>query len=276
MQTVKLKSRGTYVSYLQELLVKLGYDLPATGYFGQMTDRAVRDFQAKNNLVIDGQVGLKTWTLLIAKTQPSQSIGDKFLGEQDLREFAAKHGLELAAVKAVNEVESSGKGFLIDGRPKILFEGHIFWRELESRGIDPVSLSQADNADVLYSKWTRSHYVGGAGEYQRLEKAATLLPDPRVREAALASASWGSYQIMGFHASKLGYASVQDFVDQMYIHERNQLEAFGRYLTTFGCIAHLKVENWAKFAHCYNGPAYKINKYDEKMAAAYRKYSNQP
>lgn len=71
MQTVKLKSRGTYVSYLQELLVKLGYDLPATGYFGQMTDQAVRDFQQKNNLVIDGQVGLKTWTLLIAKTQPS-------------------------------------------------------------------------------------------------------------------------------------------------------------------------------------------------------------
>ena len=202
MQTIKFRSRGTYVSYLQELLGKLGYNISATGYFGNMTDAAVRDFQRKNDLVEDGEVGIKSWTVLIEKTRPAQSMGDKFLGEQDLKDFAKKHNLELAAVKAVNEVESSGKGFFVDGRPKILFEGHIFWRQLKERGIDPHAISNAANADVLYSKWTKSHYLGGTREYERLEKAAKLLNDPRVKEAALASASWGSYQIMGFHAEK--------------------------------------------------------------------------
>jgi hypothetical protein len=276
MQQLKLKSSGPFVSYLQELLGKLGYQIPATGYFGALTENAVRDFQQKNGLVVDGEVGVKTWTLLTEKTKPAQALGDKFLGEQDLRDFALKHQLELAAVKAVNEVESSGKGFLVDGKPKILFEGHIFWKQLQERGINPSLISNPSNSDVLYSKWTKTHYIGGPREYGRLEKAANLLPDPKVRAAALASASWGSYQIMGFHFKKLGYASIQEFVDQMYLHERNQLEAFGRYISAFGCINHLRVKNWAKFAQCYNGPLYAQNKYDIKLEAAYRKHLNRP
>ncbi len=272
MQTIKLKSRGPLVSYLQELLGKLGYQIPSTGFFGDMTAAAVRDFQNKNNLVVDGEVAIKTWTVLIDKTKPSLTLSDKFLGEKDLKDFAQKYQLELAAVKAVNEVESSGKGFLVDGRPKILFEGHIFWQQLEERGIKPVLITNPTNQDVLYSKWTKTHYLGGAREFDRLEKASKLLPDPKVKEAALASASWGSYQIMGFHAKKLGYASVQAFVDEMYIHERNQLEAFGKYISVFGCLAHLKTKNWAGFAKCYNGPAFAQNKYDIKLATAYQKH----
>jgi hypothetical protein len=276
MQTIKLRSRGPLVSYLQELLGKLGYQIPSTGFFGDMTDAAVRDFQEKNNLVVDGEVAIKTWTVLIDKTKPNLTLGDKFLGEKDLKDFALKYQLELAAVKAVNEVESSGKGFLVDGRPKILFEGHIFWRQLEERGFNPALISNPTNQDVLYSKWTKTHYLGGAREYDRLEKASKLLADPKVKEAALASASWGSYQIMGFHAKRLGYASVQAFVDEIYIHERNQLEAFGKYISVFGCLAHLKSKNWAGFARCYNGPAFAQNKYDVKLATAYQKHLNRP
>ena len=274
MQHLKLKSSGPFVSYLQELLGKLGYQIPATGYFGALTEKALKDFQQKNGLVVDGEAGVKTWTLLNEKTKPAQVLGEKFLGEQDLKDFAQKHQLELAAVKAVNEVESSGKGFLVDGKPKILFEGHIFWNQLKERGFNPSLISNPSNADVLYPKWTKTHYIGGPREYDRLEKAANLLPDTKVRDAALASASWGSYQIMGFHFKKLGYASVKEFVDQMYIHERNQLDAFGRYITAFGCITHLKAKNWAKFANCYNGPLYAQNKYDIKLEAAYRKHLN--
>jgi hypothetical protein len=275
MQTIKLKSRGPSVSYLQELLVKLGYQIPATGYFGDLTDAAVKDFQLKNDLVSDGEVGIKTWTILIDKARPAQALGDKFLSEQDLKDFATKHNIELAAVKAVNEVESSGKGFFVDGRPKILFEGHVFWDQLKKAGIDPSSVASASNADVLYPRWTKGHYVGGPREYDRMEKAAEILADPKVKTAALASASWGSYQIMGYHAAKLGYSSVQEFTDQMYVHERNHLEAFGRYITAFGCIAHLRAKNWAKFANCYNGAGYAQNKYDIKMANAYQKFLSQ-
>ncbi|MDR7128306.1 hypothetical protein J2X69_000634 [Algoriphagus sp. 4150] len=273
MQTIRLRSRGSSVSFLQELLGKIGYDIPTSGYFGLQTDTAVKDFQGKNQLVVDGVVGIKTWTLLIDKTKPADVFGDVFLGEHDLIDFAHKYQLELAAVKAVNEVESSGKGFLIDGRPKILFEGHVFWRQLKARGINPELFANSSNESVLYKSFVKKHYLGGTGEYRRLEQAISISTDPGFKEAALASASWGSYQVIGFHALPLGYDSVQQFVDEMHLHERNHLEAFGRYILKNGCLPYLQNKNWAKFANCYNGPAYAQNKYDEKMAKAYLKYS---
>ena len=239
MQYIKLKSRGSSVSFLQELLGKLGYTNPSSGYFGVETEVAVKDFQSKNHLV----------------------------------DFSKRYQVDLAAIKAVNEVESSGKGFFIDGRPKILFEGHVFWRQLKSRGINPEDFSNTSNSSVLYKNFSKSHYLGGVREYERLDQAASISPDPKFKEAALASASWGSYQVMGFHAIPLGYPSVQQFVDEMYTHERNHLEVFGRYILKNGCLEFLQAKNWTKFAACYNGAAYAQNKYDEKMAKAYLKFS---
>lgn len=46
--------------------------------------------------------------------------------------LAAKRlGVDVPTVRAVAEVESNGVGFLPDGRPKILFERHIFSRLTE-------------------------------------------------------------------------------------------------------------------------------------------------
>ncbi|MCC6559800.1 MAG: DUF3380 domain-containing protein, partial [Xanthomonadales bacterium] len=43
--------------------------------------------------------------------------------------------VSVPTLKAVAEVESAGSGFLSDGRPKILFEGHVFSR-LTKRAYD--------------------------------------------------------------------------------------------------------------------------------------------
>lgn len=54
--TLRVGSRGAAVSYLQGVL-----KLKADGIFGPMTEKAVKDFQAKNELTADGLVGPKTW-----------------------------------------------------------------------------------------------------------------------------------------------------------------------------------------------------------------------
>ena len=59
------------------------------------------------------------------------------LSSSDIRNAAEQIGVEPCAVKAVVDVESGGDGFLPDGRVKILFEGHVFWKELQKRGINP-------------------------------------------------------------------------------------------------------------------------------------------
>jgi len=264
MQTLKIRFKGDSVMLLQELLNKAGYNLIVDGDFGKKTEDAVKDFQKKNNLIIDGIAGAKTWM----KLNPATAGQNKFLAEQDLIDLAKELKVEVAAVKAVYEVESSGRGFLTSGKPKILFEGHIFWKRLKKHGLNPSEL-KAGNEDVLYSKWTTKFYKGGEREYERLNKAKKIH-----KAAAMESASWGIFQIMGYHYKKVGYNSVEDYVKVMNKSERFHLMAFGKFIKSEGLVKHLKNNNWAKFARGYNGAGYKKNKYDTKLATAYKKYSN--
>lgn len=273
MKLLKYYTKAPEVLTLCEILYQLGYSIKISDSFSLEVDAAVKDFQQKNALVVDGIVGVKTWAVLLEKDTRTVSQTDKFLKESDLAGFADEYNLELAAVKAVNEIESSGKGFLINNKPKILFEGHVFWNELKKRGIDPNSYYNPDSRNILYPKWTRAFYQGGVKEYDRLNEAISLNHDPSFKEAALSSASWGSFQIMGYHAKNLGYPSVDDFVSKMEMNEGEHLKAFGKFLEKNGCLPHLRNKNWAGFARLYNGAGYKENKYDEKLAKAYAKYS---
>lgn len=56
------------VKVFQEKLISKGYDLGkagADGYFGNMTLSAVLKFQKINGLIVDGIVGVNTWTKLV-------------------------------------------------------------------------------------------------------------------------------------------------------------------------------------------------------------------
>lgn len=57
---LKRGSKGNEVKELQILLNRVGYNLDVDGSFGPKTVVAVKDFQRKNNLVVDGIVGKNT------------------------------------------------------------------------------------------------------------------------------------------------------------------------------------------------------------------------
>lgn len=266
MSVLKRNSKGELVLLMQELLTKTGYPVATDGTFGKKTEEAVMNFQRENNLVVDGIVGPKTWTMLnhVASIAVKR-MAKTFLSEADLQEAADTLGIELATIKAVNEVESSGRGFLANGEVKILFEGHVFWDRLKKKGKDPKKLKEG-NEDILYPKQTYDYY--GMDQHARLIKARKI--DPSI---ALESASWGLFQIMGFNHKAAGYSSVQAFVTDMKKSEGRQLQAFVSFIKANKMDGHLKRKDWAKFASRYNGTGYKKNKYDTKLAAAYKKYS---
>ena len=54
-------SKGSDVKTLQELLNQNGYSLDVDGVFGSKTQAAVKDYQTKNNLAVDGIAGNETW-----------------------------------------------------------------------------------------------------------------------------------------------------------------------------------------------------------------------
>jgi N-acetyl-anhydromuramyl-L-alanine amidase AmpD len=63
---LRLMDRGAAVLELQNLLSATGADLEEDGIFGQVTLTAVKKFQKKKKLAVDGIVGPKTWTALLA------------------------------------------------------------------------------------------------------------------------------------------------------------------------------------------------------------------
>ncbi|MDQ1610246.1 MAG: hypothetical protein QOG00_177 [Pyrinomonadaceae bacterium] len=175
---------------------------------------------------------------------------------------------DVATIKAVAEVESSGDGFLSDGRVKILFEGHWFYKY--TKGAYAKS-----HPTICYPKWTTAFYtkgknadVRGAGELARLNEAMELN-----RTAALLSASYGKFQVMGFNHAICGFVKVDDFYETMQISEGEHLNAFCNYVISNALDDELRERKWAAFALRYNGALYKKNRYDEKLAAAYKKYS---
>lgn len=273
-QTIKIHSTNhNAVSQAQSMLLGLGYSLVVDGKFGRSMEAAVIAFQWENQLVMDGIIGEKTWKvmMLIASHYLHETSG-QFLSESDLVKAADKLDIELAAIKAVNEVESRGSGFL-NNFPKILFERHVFWKRLKKHGLDPEQYSQ-DNANILQKSY--GGYKGGVREIARLEKAKVIH-----ESAALESASWGLFQIMGYHWKTLDYSSVEDFMRCMMMSEAEQLEAFVRFiqhnrldkwLRLKAGQTSLELENFEKFAYRYNGPAYLRNSYHTKMFSAYKKY----
>lgn len=183
------------------------------------------------------------------------------LNEEDIEKAAKTLGVNIACIVAVDVVESNGTGgYLSDGsnRPVILFEAHKFSRHTGGKfNVDYPWLSSPT--------WNRALYRGGKGEYERLYPAVKLN-----REAALKSTSWGRYQILGENYGACSYPSVEKFVEAMAYSEGLQLDAFVNFVIFNGLDKYLRIRDWAGFARGYNGTAYRENKYDVKLAAAYR------
>ena len=187
--------------------------------------------------------------------------------ETDFQAAAERLGVSVPAVKAVATVESNGGGFLPDGRVKVQYEPHVMYRQLASN----FDRARADKELVAHPDLVAKK----AGSYQSLDKedkdmnrAAQLID----RTSALESASWGAFQIMGYHWKTLQYTTLQGFINDQYT-AAGQLETFVRFIQADpSLLKALRGKDWAAFARIYNGPNYAANKYDTKLAAAFKQY----
>lgn len=167
-------------------------------------------------------------------------------------------------IRAVVEVEAAGSGFDSEGRIKMLFEPHVFWREL-AEGKRALAVTQG----LAYRRWGERPYPRDS--YPRLEAAMKV-----DRPAALRSASWGLGQIMGFNCRAAGYLTAADMVDAFVDDEEKHVEAMVRFILSEGLDDDLRRHDWSGFARGYNGAGYAQHGYHTKLAAAYAKWRARP
>jgi hypothetical protein len=255
------------ILWLSAILYMIDNKTEVSSSFGKELESSILEFQAQQGCEENGSVDLEVWDKIFQSVRVEiESIYSMLLTNEYIDEKAIENGLAPASIKAVIKVESSGRGFYLNKRATILFEGHKFWGQLISKGFNPEEF-QEGNEDILYKTWTTKHYsLDSKKEYNRLNRAIAI-----DEESALKSASWGMFQIMGFNYKLAGFDTVYEFVENMKISERNQLEAFFIFLKKGGCFKYLEAKEWTKFARCYNGSAFKKNGYDSKLKKAYFK-----
>lgn len=185
----------------------------------------------------------------------------KPLNDIDLPKLGARIGVGEDEIHAVIDVEASGGAWDRQGRPKMLFEPHVFYRNLSGAARD-----RAVKADLAYAKWGEKPYP--ADSYPRLLQAMAI-----DETAALKASSWGLGQILGENFAMAGFASPQAMVLAFLDDAETHLDAMVSFIIAAGLDDDLRRHDWSGFARGYNGPGYAKNRYHLKLATAYAKWS---
>lgn len=288
MSTIFRKGdKAPYVRSIQRALNEImQLDLKADRVFGNITEANLKAFQKLHEVPVTGVYDEPTQAIL------DVYIARRFLKEQDFVDAAQFMKVSVAKVKAVQEVESKGDGFLNDGRPTILYERHVFRRELKKFLTENPAEMEAMGSKLgvrgqysaidshLVAKYGSIYgasggYMGGPAEYVRLERARTIHA-----ASASRSASWGLFQIMGYHHGVMGFGTINDMIKSYTESESQQLKSFCDFvLADNNLITALRKGDWTRFAKGYNGSGYANAGngvgYDKLMADAHDKFAIQ-
>ena len=204
------------------------------------------------SLVVDGQCGMKTRDAIkeVFANPHAPAVNDA-----DILALASRLGCTTKQLRAVAKVESGGKAFDDQGRPKILFERHIFSR-LTNHLFDVTPYSNPRGGGYNENSWAK------------LTEAACKNAD-----AAFSSISIGKFQIMGMHWSLLGYPSPIDMAYEAVKSEAGSYDMLVRFIeknNMKGALQRISTnprDNVA-FASRYNGPSFRTFRYDGKLAEA--------
>uniref|UniRef100_A0A7C2INY4 Spore cortex-lytic enzyme n=1 Tax=Ammonifex degensii TaxID=42838 RepID=A0A7C2INY4_9THEO len=149
---------GWQVSRVQQRLASWGYyDGPIDGVFGNETARAVRSFQWRNGLVVDGIVGPKTWAALGFPSAPAAPVSRGYVSDRDAVILLARlitgeaadepfEGKVAVGAVVLNRVRSASFPHTVAG---VIFQPGAFesvsngqiWRDLTTEAIRAAELA---------------------------------------------------------------------------------------------------------------------------------------
>ena len=184
---------------------------------------------------------------------------------------ARQNGIDPAGLLAVVEVESAGKAFEQDGTtPVFLFERHKFYSALQR--FAPDRLRTAVVQGLAIPQRQRGQYSDqktSAGKLALLARARAIDVDCADR-----ACSWGLGQVLGENAESLGYGSVAAMMAALRTGGvMAQIDLMVRFIKTHDLVRPLNNGDWAGFARRYNGPNFRDNNYDTRLANAHAKWA---
>ncbi|KAB0565429.1 DUF3380 domain-containing protein [Pseudomonas palleroniana] len=193
--------------------------------------------------------------------------GGMTLSDTDFQNAATQlgGGISVNIIKAFATVESGGRsGFGPAKLPVIAFEGHLFRKYTKHIYDQAHPLLSYPYKKKAGPQWQANN----KDQTKAWETMATAFALDQ--EAALMSASWGMFQIMGFNYASCGYKTVFEFAAALKVNAGNQLKAFLGFCSKSPALMKaMKAKDFTGMARNYNGEDY--GNYDVLMQKAYEK-----
>lgn len=243
MANLKIGSKGDEVKQLQTALNATGnYNLKVDGIFGKDTDKAVRDYQGKNKLSVDGIAGVKTLGALgVTEKQPAVSAKPASVS---IRDQAMQNYLNLQA----NKPGEYGKPYAqqIDDAYKSIMNREAFNYDF--------------NGDPLYQLYKDQYVQGGQ----------TAMQDTMAQAAALTGGYGNSY------ASAVGNQAYQQYLKGLNdVIPELQQAAYNRYLNEGQEMADRLNTLMALDNNEYNRWSDDYNRWNSELSNSYNIYDNE-
>lgn len=248
-------SSGDEVKTLQELLNSSGYNLAVDGQFGQKTQQAVKDYQTKNNLTVDGIVGDKTWGALTNSTSSTKSTTGSTSKSGTDSGFSYGEYQESDAVKqaeALLQQQMANK----PGEYQSPYADQI--GALIDQIMNREAFSYDLNSDALYQQY--------ADQYTQLGKMAMM--DTMGQAAAMTGGYGNSYaQSVGQQAYQAQLQNLNDVVPQLYQMALDQYNQQGQEMyNQYGLLASQDEQEYGKYRDS-------VSDYMALLQVAYEQYN---
>lgn len=237
MANLSYGSSGSDVKNLQTLLNKNGYNLDVDGSFGAKTQAAVRDYQSKNGLDVDGIAGVQTMGKLTSTN--TSSPAQQTTAAQPSSLFKAydpskdqSYQSAIATLQAAQTEKPSYAG-TYDGQLKELYDS-IVNRDKFTYDV---------NADALYKQY--------ADMYTQKGKMAMM--DTMGQAAALTGGYGNSYgQAVGQQAYNAYLQELGAMVPELYDRAYGQYKDEGQQmLQNYQMLGDLADDEYGKYQDAY-------------------------
>ena len=202
--TLKYGSQGNEVKTLQERLNANGYNLTADGIYGTNTLKAVRDYQQKNGLAVDGIVGDNTRQQLFGSDGSGNSSGYTPTPAPTIDPLPTNPTYENGTWDESEKGQAAGSAYeaakkALEGHGDFVFSENEWLNNLKDDIKNYGEFSYDVNSDALYQQY--------ADQYMRQGKIASA--DVMGQAAAMTGGFGNSY------AATVGNQAYQSYLQQL-------------------------------------------------------------
>ena len=266
-------SQGSEVTELQKLLNQSGnYNLAEDGIFGSKTQAAVKDYQTKNKLAVDGIVGNNTWGALTS-VKPSQNTGNTGATQTPSPDTSASEGFQYADYQESDTVKHAQE-MLNQQLQQKPGEYQSTWQDQLNETISQIlnrdKFSYDLNGDALYQQYK--------DQYTQQGKMAMM--DTMGQAQAMTGGYGNSYaQSVGQQAYQGYLQQLNEVVPELYAMALDQYNQEGQDMyNQAALIAQMEDQDYGRYQDAMNAwlseRDYLSGRYDSERDYDYGKYTD--